>query len=468
MSISFNPEKQYRCTIIRGKAQNEIDDLLPAYAKIITDICPCEKSTFIDLFDKAIVKYLYSPTQKTIANHRTEIAGKLFGMWWEDEKDIVYASKRTERLLESQDNPEFFKDVITKIQFPSGMDKIQTTLDRIKHSIKIRPVSYILKALLLAEEQGFSLTKDEIAYYILNSLEVLQGRIPPEVAVSKIIDRRKRKIFKRVEYPGKQGSYCMQHITELLNIIELANLIRHERTRKAIIVKLNRRELSVISYFAESAMKVPGFDVYSYNLGDSEQRKKLSYDWIKYYASSDDKASMFATSVESLTKAEEKEEPGRIPAPLGVDTTVIGEEGERIVFEREKERVRVFNERLANKVIYFGKQRGLGYDISSIRAVIGPSAEHAIYIEVKSTKRVTRPGNPLKDQFDLTRNEWVAAEQHKDNYFVYRVYITNDGIFVFIMNDPVSLRETGVIYAEPLKYHVEFDEKAGRLQEWKN
>lgn len=468
MSKIFNPDKQYRCTIIRGKAQNEIDDLLPAYAKIITDICPCEKSTFIELFDKAIVKYLYSPTQKTIANHRTEVAGKLFGMWWEDEKGLVYASERTERLLENRDNPEFFKDVVSKIQFPNGMDKIQTTLDRIKHSIKLQPVAYVLKVLLVAEDKSLFLTKDEIAYYVLNSLEVLQGVVLPEAVVDKIIERRKRKIFKKVEYPGKQSSYCMQHITELFNIIELANLIRQERTKKAVIIKLNRKELSVVNYFANRATEAPAFDVYSYDLENAEQRKKLSYDWLKYYASSDDQASTFATSADSLTKAEEKEEPGRVPAPLGIDTTLIGEEGERIVFEKEKERVRVFNERLVNKVIYFGKQRGLGYDISSIKAVIGPCAEHAIYIEVKSTKRVTKPGNPFRDQFDLTRNEWVAAEQHKDNYFVYRVYITNDGVFVFIMNDPVNLRDKGVIYAEPLKYHVEFDEKSGRLQEWKN
>ena len=26
--------KQYRCTIIRGKSQKEMDDLLPAYAKV--------------------------------------------------------------------------------------------------------------------------------------------------------------------------------------------------------------------------------------------------------------------------------------------------------------------------------------------------------------------------------------------------------------------------------------------------
>ena len=44
--MSYNSEEQYRCTIIRGKAQAEIEDLLPAYAKIIVSACPCDKKNF--------------------------------------------------------------------------------------------------------------------------------------------------------------------------------------------------------------------------------------------------------------------------------------------------------------------------------------------------------------------------------------------------------------------------------------
>lgn len=460
----YNPENQYRCTIIRGKAQNEIEDLLPAYAKIITDICPCDSATFIDLFDKAITRFLYSPTDKTIANHRTEIAGKLFGMYWEDENGVVHASARTEQLLENRDNPAFFKDIVSKFQFPNGMDKIQTTIDRVQNGIRLRPVAYVLKLLLEAAATRNVLTKDEIAYYVLNSLDVLQGKVPTREVLDKILERRTRKIFKRVEYPGKASSYCMQHVTEILNIVELANLIRQERDRHTVFIHLNQREQQVIQYLASKGEVAPDFDVYSYDLASVDGKKQMFLDWDKFYASLDSGSGIFSTSAQSMTQEPELQ-PGEV-APVGLDTTVIGEEGEKLVFEREKSRVKVFNERLVNRVIYFGKQRGLGYDISSIRAIRGPHAEHSIYIEVKSTKRVTRPQNPLRDQFDLTRNEWVAAEQHKQNYFIYRVYITNEGIFVFIINDPVQQREGGTLYAEPLKYHIEFDEKAGRLEVW--
>lgn len=39
----YDVNKQYRCDIIRGKAQSQLEDMLPAYAKVISDICPIEK-----------------------------------------------------------------------------------------------------------------------------------------------------------------------------------------------------------------------------------------------------------------------------------------------------------------------------------------------------------------------------------------------------------------------------------------
>jgi hypothetical protein len=457
----YNPENQYRCTIIRGKSQNEIEDLLPAYANIITDICPCDRKIFIDLFNKAIAKFLPSPTEKTIANHRTEITGKLFGMYWEDEIGVVHASARTEQLLENRDNPAFFKDIVSKFQFPNGMDNIQmrSTIDRVQNKIRLRPIAYILKLLLEAFKTKNILTKNEIAYYVLNNLDVLQGKVRTGTVLKTILERRKKGVFKHVEYPGKESSYSMQHITELLNIVELANLIRQKRGNHVVLIYLNLMELQTIEYLSIEGESSPEFDVYTYDLNSIEDKKNMLLDWGKFYAQLDSRSEIFSTTAQSLT--EESEFLFGTVAPVGIDTTVIGREGEALVFAREKNRVQEFNTRLVNKVIYFGKQKGLGYDISSIRAILGPKAEHSIYIEVKSTKRITRPKTPLKDQFDLTRNEWVAAEQHKNNYYIHRVYFTNEGPFVFVINNPVQQRENGTIYAEPLKYHIEFTDVSG-------
>ena len=42
----YNPENQYRCTIIRGKSQTDMEDLLPLYANMVHKFCPCEEEQF--------------------------------------------------------------------------------------------------------------------------------------------------------------------------------------------------------------------------------------------------------------------------------------------------------------------------------------------------------------------------------------------------------------------------------------
>ena len=75
----YDHTKQYRCTIIRGKSKKEMDDLLPAYAMVIDEICPCRTEEFDTLFNNAFQRFLPESDRikKTLDNHRTEISGKL-------------------------------------------------------------------------------------------------------------------------------------------------------------------------------------------------------------------------------------------------------------------------------------------------------------------------------------------------------------------------------------------------------
>ena len=79
--MTYDSERQFRATIIRGKAKSDLDNLLPAYANIIFEICPCAAENFIIGFNDKMGKFLCESTKKTLDNHRTEIAGKLFGMY---------------------------------------------------------------------------------------------------------------------------------------------------------------------------------------------------------------------------------------------------------------------------------------------------------------------------------------------------------------------------------------------------
>jgi len=460
----YNPDLQYRCTIIRGKAKTELDNLLPAYCRIIERLCPIEKNTFGKEFNDQLSRVIHNFKKKTLDNHRTEIAGKLFGLWYLED-GIVYSSKMTNFLLSSEDNPAFFKNLVIKLQFPNGMDKIQTVKDRINHNINFRPTPFILAALDYACKKTIILTKREIAYYILNSLEVLQGLVPFDIVVERILLDRKKNIFKKVQTPGKKNSYDMQHITEFLELIELANLIRIKSVGKnEKFVYLNQSEKTLIDNIIINYNNKLGFDSYQYNLNLPNDVTKFYNDWNKYYTTPLLESLNLATNAKNLIDSESilVDDNYEINRSVfsGLDSLAIGDEGEMIALEFEKQRVMRFNTRLANKVIYFGKKRGLGYDISSIHAK-GDHPEHAIFIEVKTTKRVTKPEIVFKDQFDMTRNEWIAAEQHINNYYIYRIYLYNDGAKIYKMESPVKLRDSNIVYAEPLKYHVEFDQTAG-------
>lgn len=139
--MTYNPLNQYRCTIIRGKSQTEMEDFLPFYAQMIHMFCPCTKDEFQYrcfsklgqlLFGISDFENLPDSNQKTIKNHVTEIAGKLLGLYYIDTDDYVHETKSCEFLLEKNDFPAFFKNLCANLQFPNGSQKIQTIIERLE------------------------------------------------------------------------------------------------------------------------------------------------------------------------------------------------------------------------------------------------------------------------------------------------------------------------------------------------
>ena len=163
-----------------------------------------------------------------------------------------------------------------------------------------------------------------------------------------------------------------------------------------------------------------------------------------------------------VVDVQEPEKPTATPAQT-TNLTEFGDEGEQIVYEYEKKRVASFNQRLANTVLSLGKTRGLGYDIQSVIAEPGDMAEFVKYIEVKSTKRLTCPDindDLWIDTLNITRNEWVAAQQHRDFYSIFRVYFTRDGISMFVLQNPMQKYQEGKLQATPMTYRVDFSNVA--------
>lgn len=461
----YNGSNQYRCIIIRGKSQKEIDDMLPAYAKAIDDSTPCKIEEFPTKFNDLLAPYLDlsadkadKKKEKTLDNHRTEIAGKLFGMYYEDENGYVYASDRTKKFLKDNDQPAFFKDLCYKMQFPNGMQKPQKFKPLLDNKISIRPNAFLLRVLQLALANHLILNKKEVGYYILNSLDVLQGIAIPEEVIEAIKKDRNAGIVRKIETKGKASSYNYQHINEQINYLELANLIY---TNGAGEVWLNENERDTIQIFASDWNKEPAFDVYAYDLKSASGRKQFKLDWTVYFGKLSDKVDQFETTVNALGVADEI--PQKKKETNGKTTVEIGDEGEAFVFEYEKNRVFKFNPRLVNRVLSLGKTKGLGYDIQSVVAEPGDKADFAKYIEVKSTKRVTEPNLSdahWMDTLNITRNEWIAAQQHGEFYCIYRVYFVRGRILMYVINNIYQKQQDKMIDVVPLTYRIDFRKDA--------
>ncbi|KAE9531137.1 hypothetical protein A1D25_02020 [Ursidibacter arcticus] len=450
----FNPDIQYRCTIIRGKAQKELDNLLPAYASMIAEICPCLKHDFDKIFNDRLSNVIYGKDflslneahKKTIRNHITEIAGKLFGLYFEKD-GLVYEGHSNAKLLEDNDQPAFFKNLCLNFQFPNGTQKIQTIIDRLKNKIKFKPFHFIISLLDLAQTENIKLTKDEIGYYVLNAQEVLQGEITTRTVLNVIKIDRNNGIIKRLG----NGSRHTQHIREQLNLLELANLIIMDNN----YILLNNNERSVIKLFIEELDKPLSFDIYSYDLGNEYQKLKMYSDWSEYFSQ------IAVKNPEILATTLFYQESQQKNADKKISTTALGDQGEEFIFNLEKERVAKTHPRLVNKIQLVGKQRGLGYDILSVDAAENKEdPEFARFIEVKSTTRITEPD--LKDlswldTVNLTRKEWIAAKQYRDAYNIYRVYFTLGKVVVRKINNPFDKNEKNIIQVIPTMYRMDFN-----------
>lgn len=460
--MSYNPENQYRCTIIRGKSQSNMEDLLPFYAQTVHKNCPCTKGEFDARCNRQVTKYFFGnenfdeltdANKKTMRNHITEIMGKLLGLYYTTLDDMVYETEICSFLLSNYDFPAFFKNICLNIQFPNFADSFQNLKDKIRHKINIRPLCYIVAFLDYARKQALNkvMTKQEVGYYILNNLDVLQGKVSVEEVYERIMDDRKNKIRR----PKIAGSHDWQHIKEQINFLGLSNIVETDSE----FIWLNNREEKAIKLFCIKN-KEPLFDFYKYNLNSDDDKRQALADWCTYFGKMNSEISSIKTQFDVLEQIPKlKKEKGTV----GLSSVELGDKGEAFVYRMECERVKAYKARLVNKVLLLGKTKGLGYDISSVEAdENSANPEFARYIEVKSTTRVSEPSfkEGWSDSLNLTSKEWIAAEQYGEYYNIYRVYFTKTKTIVIRINNPFKKAKDGEIEVFPTSYQMDFDANA--------
>lgn len=463
----YNPEIQYRCDIIRGKSTGRMDDFLPAYAQLISNLCPLDSESFKSEVRNGLAELLFNSeynslenkNRKTVDNHRTENAKQLLGMYYEKD-GVVYESETTAKLLSDGDQPAFFKNLCLNFQFPNGTQYINTIKERVEAKISFKPFQFIVTLLDIANKVNSLITLDELYYYVLNAKQVLMGEIKPIEVFEKIKSDRDNNISKKV-IEVKNHSWTFQHMKGQINLLEFSNLIRINDD----FISLNYLEASTIKLFIDSLNIPLVFNLNNYDLSNREERIQMYEDWGIYFGKVKvTNYEILATSVEALQREQ-------IPKNIvkekkkGTDHTILGNEGEEYVFNFEKERVHSFDPKLVKFVKNRSSERGIGFDIESVEAnenITDP--DFARYIEVKSTLRYSSVpdlgDDSWADDINLTRKEWVAAKQWRKAYNIYRVYFTSTDTVIRKINNPFEKNENNELKILPITFRMDFSSKS--------
>lgn len=452
----YNPDIKYRCDIIRGKAKNEMDDLLPLYAKITHDLAPLEAKAFKNAFDEMLAPHL-GLNQKTVRNQRSEM-GKLFSLYYEED-GIMYESEICRYLIKTGDQPAYFKNLCLNFQFPNGTQKKETVTERIKDGIRLKPYHFILALLTSAKNAGIILDKKEIAYYALSSKEVLMGKVTPYEVLETIMNARNTGSVKELtstsftEEP-KENSYIYQHINELYNYLEIANLV----TQDSHHLYLNAKEQAIIDIFIKEIDIFWEIEDYLDENGNATEYTRN--EWSKHYGKLYHGEDIITTTSFAIVDSPINETTiTKQTADTKLTSNQIGDEGEQYVLAKEKDRVRTIRPMWTNRVKYLGNIRGLGYDIQSVDVNDDCLEAFNRMIEVKTTKRVTLPNFTAEwgETLDLTVKEWEAAKQFGEHYYIYRVYLTQSGVFVYMIQNPYQQFKDGKLFVYPSRYQVDIN-----------
>jgi hypothetical protein len=454
--MTFNPSRQRRAAFIRSRGKEELDSLLLPLARLVQEITPCSIEQFGEEFDRRARLILGEDRDpKTIANFRTEIVRSLFGL-------VVFLdtearpSDRLARLLVSSDQTAFFKEIALKFQFPFG--GVSKNNWQENQDLSLRPGPFIIQLLSLAAQAKVVLTRDELYFYVLNAEEVQLGKVAPSKVLEAMVAARTGKIAP-ANFPVPGGSYHTQHLKEFLDFLELGMLLVVDDER----VWLRTTEASAIQTFLDVEAQRVGFRDAGFETHDD-----LRTAWDLFYTTlSEAEVSAFNVlgSQEMAPGRPIPEIPPADDAAKRVPNVDIGRQGELIVMEFERRRLVRRDRALLVKLRDRAAERHIGYDIQSARADL-EDAKHdydeLIYIEVKTTRRLTRVATIEHDVFNMTRNEWNKAKESRSAFFIYRVYLTGEGTQIARICDPYGMNGRGV-KALPTNFEIQLDEPRSDL-----
>lgn len=456
------PEHFFRLHFERSRFSRNLEDKLLLLANKITNIGVMNKTQFDELLDKIIQDTASKPLEeKTIKNQRTEMI-RLFGLV-KYTNDLAIPGTRLSILTQTQDTPRFFKSFCSKFQFPGGFLKPDKVSEMVVAGVKFKPAPYILRMFKIGNSKHgqFAINATEATHFIFYDKRVTVKGEAPDKALERIIEARSNNIEL-----DKTGD-VIRYARDFLNYMVEANLLTEFEGMYAI----NEREAKAIhSIISDKNF----FDKYSGVIKedgtwDSEEYKKVDSEWMEWFSdSADDEDLQTPTAALVRDDSNFPEQWKRIkemlerkdPELRGAALKEIGDEGEKIAYEHEKDSIKKVHPGMVHMVKLVSTTAALGYDLLSI---MQEDARRKKYIEVKTTKKNYE--SSIYIPFTISINEWSVAQQLGDDYFIYRVIITKGGVTIFSIQNPAKQSEKGDLFVEPIGYKVVYTEVSGTTLE---
>ena len=450
--IANKPPIEFRVNFIRGRSQNMLDSMLPVFANVVNEICPTEETGLTRALSQSLARFFPLAQEKTLDNYSTEIVGKLFGMIVQKSEGFCEISPLTEKLIAESDQPAFFKVLASRLQFPNPMNRSRTDYESdMREKLHIRPLVLVLEVM---SKLGGPAAYLELRTFVLANKRALTGELDAKEIVTQILEARQHKLdLPDPDSPNRPFHH--QHIKEMLKLLQLANLLYLSSDGFYV---LNTKE----SKSLEWVMKFDSKNNLFRPLASSEEYRDYQREWSEWYGAlpDDDGEDSVSTPLEALDISHQVGLPYS-SSPKYSSTQELGRAGESIVLTWQLEKVRKLRPQDLKHVKDRSAERGIGFDIQSVWCdSIRDGQFH--YLEVKTTKRSTRPA-PDDSQLDLvtlTSNEYRAAQSHGANFSVCRVYLFPNGYDIYVINDPVKLSEWGHVILEPADWNLYLTAKA--------
>lgn len=424
----------------------------------ITNLGITNKSQFDSLLDQIIKETSAEPlVEKTIRNQRTEMI-RLFGLV-KYVDSTAYPGKRLSSLSQTQDIPMFFKSFCKQFQFPGGFLKPDRICEMALAGVEFKPAKYILTLLKNGESRfgSFAISAAETTHFIFNDKRVTVGNEHTSAILDRIMEIRKT----REELD--KTSDVVRYARDFLNYMVEANLLDELEG----MYRINPKEGKAIHSIVSDKGFFHGFkEVFKPDgTWDTETFRKIDAQWMEWFADSVEDETLETPTIalvkddtklpDEWTKIRQLLEK-RDPNVRATALKELGDEGEKIVYEHEKGTVQQKRPDLVSHVRIVSDNTLLGYDVLSLH---DSEERRKKYIEVKTTKKNYETNVPIP--FIITINEWTVAKQLGDDYFVYRVTITKEGVSIFAIQNPVLRHDEGNLIIEPTAYKVTYSSKSG-------